>query len=306
MSVFISKMFHNKISLSVLPDEYYYPFKSFFKTLVQHNVFDIGAVITLNNLSKSNIDVSAHAYNIIQGCTIILRKFQRNHEDMKKSKSAKSTEITSYFYWYVVALLHFCMINHHLPDLDQEWEDCSQEEYKQKQDVNHTQDQKDKDKITKAYFKELMQGKNNTSPFTDMLISKLKQLCKGHDSDQDKAGVEETKGEHLQPLLHTQEFLFSTMMFIYCVKVFLDDLCSLIPCKNQQKGQEMVDKVLGLISQFDSKLEDQVELKDLGITPIDIVNLQDCLITSDSLKEYFVVLILYREAIEIPFSQSKK
>ena len=53
MSVFKS-LFHSKVSLSALPDEYYLSFKSFFKTLVLQSTFDIGAIFDILNIAKTS------------------------------------------------------------------------------------------------------------------------------------------------------------------------------------------------------------------------------------------------------------
>lgn len=117
MAAFIA-LFHKKISLSVLPDEYYYKFKSFYKTLVLQTTFDMGAILEIVRISKKKSDYETHIYNIIQGFTIILRKLEQNEDDLSKNKTDKSIKINSYTYSFILAGLHFCVINHQLPDIN--------------------------------------------------------------------------------------------------------------------------------------------------------------------------------------------
>lgn len=112
-------LFHKKISLSVLPDEYYYTFKSFYKTLVLQNTFDMGAILKMVGISKKKSDYETHIYNIIQGFTIILRKLEQNEDDISKNRTDKSIKITPYTYSFIITGLHFCVINHQLSDISE-------------------------------------------------------------------------------------------------------------------------------------------------------------------------------------------
>ena len=55
MSAF-KALFHSKNSLSSLPKEYYFSFKSFYKSLVLQNTFDSGALLQIIEISKNNPD----------------------------------------------------------------------------------------------------------------------------------------------------------------------------------------------------------------------------------------------------------
>ena len=108
-------LFHKKISLSVLPDEYYYPFKSFYRSLAVQSTFDMGAILKISDIAKKKSDFESHISNIITGFTVVLRKMEQNEEDLRKSKTDKAFKITPYSYAYVLAGMQFCMMNHQPP-----------------------------------------------------------------------------------------------------------------------------------------------------------------------------------------------
>jgi hypothetical protein len=112
-------LFHKKISLSVLPDEYYFSFKSFYKTLLIQGTFDMGAILQMARLSEKKTDDETHIYNIIQGFTILLRKLEQKEDDMVKNKTDKDLKITPYTYAFILAGLQFCIINHQLSEISE-------------------------------------------------------------------------------------------------------------------------------------------------------------------------------------------
>lgn len=181
----IIKVFHRKISLSVLPTEYYFPFKSLYKTLVMQNTLDMGAVVELTQLSRSKQDFDTHINYIIQGYTIILRKLEQGEDDMRKNKSERTVKITPYTYCYVIAALHFTITNHILPavtdkcahtanDVDEasECKYCTTE-YRKELET----------KVVFTYLKLLMPSKKKLSEILEIVKHKLQDLIKAQTSD---------------------------------------------------------------------------------------------------------------------------
>lgn len=238
----IIKAFHRKISLSVLPTEYYFPFKSLYKTLVMQNTLDMGAVVELTQLSKSKQDYDTHINYIIQGYTIILRKLEQGEDDMRKNKSERIVKITAYTYCYVIAALHFTITNHILPvvtdkcvhtanDVDEasECKYCTIE-YRKELET----------KVVFAYLKLLMPSKKKLSEILEIIKHKLQYLIKeqtGEDltkktkkyknrvrQDVDAEEKKDSSGESDDSSTESTHFSFSTMLLIKTLLVFHNDL----------------------------------------------------------------------------------
>lgn len=121
----IMKIFHKKISLSILPNEFYYPFKSFYRTLILQNTFDLGAILTLTELGRNKSDTEGYVSNIMQGFTIVMRKLEHNESELKKSKDIKAFKITPFTYTYMITALHFLLANYKSPSFTNK---CSHED----------------------------------------------------------------------------------------------------------------------------------------------------------------------------------
>ncbi len=104
----IKAFFHRKISLSVLPSEYYAPFKLFYKSIISLETFDVGALIQIIEISKEKPDYETFITNVTMAFTIMTRKMQLSIEEEKKEDPGKKpTTITLYHYSYLLAGLQF-------------------------------------------------------------------------------------------------------------------------------------------------------------------------------------------------------
>ena len=232
-------LFHTKISLSVLPKEYYNPMKSFYKSLSIQKTFDMGPLMEIVALSKIKGDFDTHIYYIIQGFTIMLRKMQQTQEEAKKSEeSGKKVEsIPLYSYAYLLAGLHFCISNHQVPIVTSKWEHEAEDNYARADWKYCLNENKEVTKIniTNSYLKNLLPSRKKNSEFIDVYKNKLEKLIKEFFGGVSKKKYSKKMEEYKLDETRSSSIPHSMKVYINTFLIFLHDLCYLTPMITDDK-----------------------------------------------------------------------
>lgn len=143
---------------------------------------------------------------------------------MIKNKTDKDRKITPYTYAFIIAGLHFCIINHQLSEISEKWDH-------DKDDIEAIPDwkfwtskyrQEQKKHIMQLYLKALLPSQKKDSEILDFYTKKLKQLIKQHKNE------EENKS-------NSSDIPLSLKVFVNSFQIFLHDLWYMTPDNMNEK-----------------------------------------------------------------------
>lgn len=234
-------LFHSKISLQVLPEEYYQPFKLFYKSIINLGTFDIGALIHIIQITNKKEDNEAHINNVIQGFTIMTRKMQQSVEDAKRQEeNTTPVPITLFHYSYLLAGLQFLIVNRQPPS------------------------SKAKANIILTYLKTLLPSKRKNSEFMDVYLQKLANVLRGVPK-----GTESQK-------VRLEDLPLPERVFINTILIFLQELCLIAPVDlDDKKVMKMLTKAKNVNERVIKMLKEVVDVKDIELSPKEILQIQD-------------------------------